>query len=177
MPYTLCQLLEDYVSHDLSAADCARFEAHLEECLSCRQSLGQEHRLEALLGAGLSESLPPGFGDRLDLRLRAAKRRRLRAGVAAVAASLVFLLLGRALLAPETPTPEQHVELPSTPPPRAESPPAAQAQVRFPKDADVIAVPVPSESSNVTIVQVYPALHKVVRAKMNHAAIAERSVP
>jgi hypothetical protein len=176
MPSTLCQLLEDYMNHDLTPADCARFETHLRECAPCRQALGEERDLDALLSTALREPLPGGFEGNFQLRLRAAKRRRLIAAMVAVAASVALIVLVfRPFRTPDQPPPAPHVEALPAPPPSSGPPPAAQAQVRFPKNAGVVAVPVPSDSPNVTIVQVYPALHKVSWSK--NKVSAERRIP
>jgi anti-sigma factor RsiW len=156
-----CHLLDDYLAHNLRGDDEARFLEHLSGCPTCRQAVQEHERLAALLVEASSqlEPLPAGLTERIALRLRAA--RRLRA-VALVAAALVAMtamwLITREGERPDKPPIEAEVG----PEPRVvEAPrPVEPVRVTFPADADVIAVPVKIDSPNVTFIWVYPGLRE-----------------
>jgi len=55
----LVELITDYLEDRLSAADRARFEAHLEQCEACRTYLDQFRQTVRQLGRLPEESLSP----------------------------------------------------------------------------------------------------------------------
>src|SRR5438105_2292110 len=88
-----CRLLDDYLTRDLGGADRARFTAHLPGCPDCRRAVRAHERLGAVLTAATTElePVPAGLIDRIERRLRAARRRRLVALAAALLAAAVAL--------------------------------------------------------------------------------------
>jgi hypothetical protein len=156
-----CQSLDDYLAHDLRGDDEARFLEHLPGCATCRQAVQEHERLAALLVEASSqlEPLPAGLTERIALRLRAARRRR---GVALVAAALVAVT-AMWLISREGHRPKhQPIVAEPAPEPRVvEAPrPLEPVRVTFPDDAQVIAVPVKMDSPNVTFIWVYPGLRE-----------------
>jgi hypothetical protein len=86
--------------------------------------------------------------------LRAARRRRFAAAIAALAAAVaVVWLVGRTAPRPVGPLPAVAEVRPAP-----ESPRPPQVRVTFPRAADVIVVPGPTDSPNVTFLWVYPGL-------------------
>ena len=158
MTATPCRLLHDYIAHDLTGDERTCFEAHLPSCLACRRIVQEEQALENLLSSALArlEPVPHDLIPRLQRRLRSVPRRRVAAGIAAMAAAVVILAwLSRPLFLRE-------VEIPAAmkhevPQPRLADvdPPRVNVRVRFPRAARVIAIPVASDSPHVTVVQVY----------------------
>jgi hypothetical protein len=160
MTVTPCQLLDDYIGHDLIGDERERFEAHLPACLACQQVIREAKGLESLLSSAVVrlEPVPHDLISRTELRLRSV-RRRFAAGLAALAASVVIVVLvSRPLFLPEieVPAPSKH-ELPQPRLADVDSP-KVEVRVRFPRAARVIAVPVASDSPHVTLVRVYSGL-------------------
>jgi len=92
--------------------------------------------------------------ERVGRPLRAARRRRFAGAVAALAAAAaVVWVVGRPTPRPVGPAPEVAEVRPVPEPPR---PPLAR--VTFPRAADVIVVPGPTDSPHVTFLWVYPGL-------------------
>ncbi len=158
MTATPCQLLDDYLAHDLTGEEHARFEAHLPNCVACRRIVWEEQALKNLLTTAVErlEPVPGEVISRTQRRLRSVRRRRFAAGITMIAASIVILVfVSRPLFLREVepPQPAKH----DLPQPRLADvgPPPVDVRVRFPRAADVIAVPVASESPHVTVVQVY----------------------
>jgi hypothetical protein len=162
-----CHLLDDYLAHDLRGDDEARFLEHLPGCATCRQAVHEHERLAALLVEASSqlEPLPADLTERIALRLRAARRRR---GVALVAAALVAVTT-MWLITHDRHRPEKReiaAELGPEPrlveaPRPIEAPrPVELVRVTFPDDAHVIAMPVKMDSPNVTFIWVYPGLRE-----------------
>src|SRR5690349_8181232 len=158
-----CQLLDAYIKHDLSGDERARFEAHLPACPECQRSVRDETGLDALLSAAVIqlEPVPERLTERITGKLRRARRRRVVAGIAALAACVAFfVMIGQALLRDRPPAPTTRVEPVHQPPVASSPPPTIRVRVRFPNTADVLAIPVASDSPNVTLVQVYPGLRE-----------------
>jgi anti-sigma factor RsiW len=61
----LVELVSEYVEGTLSAADTARFEAHLTACDACTRYVEQMRRTIRMLGRLSEESLQPEARDRL----------------------------------------------------------------------------------------------------------------
>jgi anti-sigma factor RsiW len=153
---TPCDALDDYLAHDLTGDDLARFTAHLPECTDCRRAVGEHERFAALLGEAVAARgpVPAGLTERVGRRLRAARRRRFAAAVGALAAAVaVVWLVGRTVPRPVKQSPEVAQAQPAP-----EVSPSAQVRVTFPPTANVIVVPEPSDSPNVTFLWVYPGL-------------------
>ena len=158
---SLCELFDDYVAHDLAAPECARFEAHLALCPACRRRVEGERFLDSLLTEATSGPVPADLSERVRCRLTAARRRRLAAGLATLAAcALLCVLAGQWLVnrPPPTPAPDEKAQVNKTP---AEPAPAvAQVHVTFGDPARVLAVPVASDSPRVTVFQVFTGLRE-----------------
>jgi hypothetical protein len=161
-----CQLLVDYITHDLSGDDLARFEAHLSVCSQCQRAIREERRLDAMLleaSKRLHQS-PEGLSERVERRLRVAQHRRIATSVLALAASIVLMtLVGRFVIRTEPPMPTEQVKVQPEPPVPKAPLPADQVRVTFPAGIGVLAVPEPSESSNVTVIRVYTGLRRPSR--------------
>jgi anti-sigma factor RsiW len=161
-----CEMLDDYIAHDLAAPERARFEAHLALCPACRQNVEAERYLDSLLVEAGSGPIPGGLSERVHRRLVAARRRRVAAGLAALAAcAIVCVLAGQWLTSHQLPMPAPEVKAHSNPP-APEAPPAtAPVRVTFRDPARVLAVPVPSDSPHVTLIQIYTGLREPAGAE------------
>jgi anti-sigma factor RsiW len=157
----LCEMLDDYVAHDLVPPERARFEAHLALCPACRQSVEAERCLDSLLAEAATGPVPEGLSERVRWRLVAARRRRVAAGLSLLAAcASAFVLAGHWLTVQQPSTPAPEAKAPSIPP-APEAPPATpQIHVTFRDPARVLAVPVPSDSPHVTLIQIYTGLRE-----------------
>jgi len=159
---TPCQLLDDYLDHDLTGDDLARFTAHLPGCAECRRAVGEHQRLTALLaeagrgpgsgsrGADGPGRVPAAGGAATPVCERGSRhwpRRPSSSGSSAMCPR--GLSSRRPRVAEVRPAPE---------------PPPPQARVTFPRAADVIVVPGPTNSPNVTFLWVYPGLRTPRRA-------------
>ncbi len=149
-----CQLLDDYLAHDLIGDEHTRFVAHLPDCPECRRAVREQQRLDDLLMEATAElePVPAGLTGRIERRLRAARRRRVAAALTALVAAVAGLwLFGRPAPRMDDPRPPL-AQVPSEPPR-----PAARVRVTFPARANLLAVPVPTDSPNVTALLVYPS--------------------
>src|SRR5947208_10702566 len=91
----VCPLLDDYLAGVLGDADRARFAAHLPDCPECGRAVSEHESLAALLSEAVArlDALPAGLSERVGRRVRAARRRRLAAATAALAAAVAGLWL------------------------------------------------------------------------------------
>jgi hypothetical protein len=157
MDLTPCRWLDDYLAHDLTGDEHARFVTHLPDCADCRRAVRERERLATLLTEATTklDPVPTDLTDRISRRLRATRRRRFAAAAAALAviASAVWLI-GRTAPRPDKPQPP----LADVKPAPESPPPAERVRVTFPESAHVLAVPAPTESPNVTFLWVYPAV-------------------
>jgi anti-sigma factor RsiW len=178
-----CLLLDDYLAHDLDDAEAARFADHLAECPACRRAVHENERLTALLTAAADRltPVPAGLTERVGRRLQSVRRRRFAATAAALTAALaaaaaVLWWLGHP--APRVPEPERTVAEVRPQPPAPEAPGSAdRVRVTFPAGANVVAVPVPTESPNVTFVWVYHGLRAASRPAAGPPSSPERNRP
>jgi anti-sigma factor RsiW len=172
---SLCDMLDDYIAHDLAAPERVRFEAHLALCPACRQSTEAERYLDSLLAEAGSGPIPGGLSERVRRRLLAARRRRVAAGLALVAAcAIVCVLAGQWLTSHQLPIPAPEFKAHSNPPVPQAPPPTAQVRVTFRDPARVLAVHVPSDSPHVTLIQIYTGLREPAGAEIPNP---ERSDP
>jgi len=152
-----CQLLDDYLDHDLEPAERTRFVAHLPECASCRQAVEEHERLKTLLAEAVDlERVPENLITQIEAGLRLWRRRRrwIAAAAALTAAAATILLVARNLS--RTPEPDWPVVQVGTEPPVSVAPPTADpVRITFPPGANVLVVREKSESPNITIVRVY----------------------
>ena len=165
MNYDDCSHLDAFLLGDLDSAAASRFNAHLNQCETCRDAVEEQRWIDGLLTSPIGSELesPPErlidtFHQTVDSRRR---RTRLVACVFATAAAVAiaagWIVLNRQASVVDAPggvavntadhdadlsTPQKHTE-----PPRA----------TFVGGSDVLVVPVTSRHTNVTIVRVYPA--------------------
>jgi len=141
MNASLCELLDDYVAHDLTGDERARFAAHLSDCAACRRAVDEQRRLDSLLVEATARlvSVPASLAERVERRLRIARSRRLAAGVALLAATAAAICIWLRNPPPtDAPTPPARVQ-PEAPP--SELPLAVDpVRVTFPADANVLVV-------------------------------------
>jgi len=167
-----CQLLEDYLDHDLTGTDLSRFIDHLLECTLCRQAVADHKRLQSLLteASARLEPIPEKLVPRIESRVKSARRRRIAGTAAALAATAAALwLLTRYL-------PQRHGPAPSiatnliglSPPPGPKV--ADSVRVSFPHDANLFFVRENSDSPNVTVVHVYSGLWSPPHRSRNRAS-------
>jgi anti-sigma factor RsiW len=180
---TPCQALDEYLAHDLTGEERARFEAHLPMCPSCQRTIREEQSLSFLLSSAIKtlEGVPEDLCQRVQQRLRRTRQQRIVAGVGALAASvIVALLLGRFVLRVPAPAPSPQVQGKQQPPVPGAVPAVEHVRVRFPAGAGVLAVPISSESPHVTVVQVYTDVHRFSASRQDEEAdtpMPERSEP
>jgi anti-sigma factor (TIGR02949 family) len=157
-----CQWLDDYLDNDLTGADLARFEAHLENCSACMRAVGEHRRLTELLSEAVAkEPLPVGLSDRIARKLRATRRRRIAAVALAVAATVAIAFIwwfGQAPIKPKEAILAKH-EIKAQPvaPLPAGPDNSPQVEVIFHGNPGVIAVPEKTDSPNITFFWVYPS--------------------
>jgi hypothetical protein len=152
-----CRLLDDYLAHDLSGDDLARFTDHLAACPDCRRAVRESHRLARLLMSATTalELVPAGLSGRIEHQLRRARRIRVAAVAASLLAAAVALWqLRRPLPRPADPEPTRIAAEP-TPPNTSARPAEETVRVTFARDAHVIVVPEKFEAPNVTFFWVY----------------------
>jgi anti-sigma factor RsiW len=154
-----CNRLDDFLDHDLRGADRQTFVEHLESCAACRDAVSGLQSLAYRLRVRLerTDSTPPLLASRIKGRIRGERIQRvaLTALAASVALVAVWLAVDRPRAAVDSPP---IAKLAS---PADESP----VRIRFP-NRDVIAMPIASESPNVTFVMVYPELQAAVPAPL-----------
>jgi anti-sigma factor RsiW len=157
-----CACLDRYLGNDLSGLEREAFQSHLEGCPQCRQAAEEQERLNQLLLRATTQLNPfPAFlRERVEQRLRSARRRQLLRGIAAFAAVLLVALglaawqLTYRYAADISPAlPSAGASQPAPPPGHD---PRSQVQVTFPPRVEVIAVPLPTASPNVTLIWLYP---------------------
>jgi ferric-dicitrate binding protein FerR (iron transport regulator) len=156
---TPCDALDDFLAHDLTAADRQRFTAHLPACAACRRAVRDHERLTGLLTTATTqlEPIPAGLTVRVERRLRRARRRRFATAAAALAATAAVVWLLRPAAPNDEPVQPPRAHVRAVPPAPEETRPAERVRVTFPAGANVLAVPVPTDAPNVTFVWVYPA--------------------
>jgi anti-sigma factor RsiW len=161
MDSSACHYLDDYLAHDLRGDDEARFVEHLTGCPACQQAIDEHERLAALLREASRElePIPVCLTERIARRLRATRRRR---AVALVAAALVAMTAMWLFTREGHRLERQPIVAEPGPEPRVvEAPrPVERVRVTFPDDAHVIAMPVKMDSPNVTFIWVYPGLRE-----------------
>jgi hypothetical protein len=181
MDQTPCDLIDDYIARDLTSEQSSQFQNHLPMCPECQQVLREEKHLAGLLFEATTrlDVVPKSINDRIRRRWQTARQRRLATFVTAFAASVaVLILVSRFFLHREPLEPKNGVEvhreqhLPEFPTV------ADHVRVTFP--AGVVAVPVQSESPNVTIIQVHAGLRKSPSSRQGDStdvSLLERSNP
>jgi anti-sigma factor RsiW len=152
MDEPLCQWLDDFLAHDLSGDEKQRFVDHLTVCPRCRDAVAEFRRMSERLVEAVQrlEPIPSALASRVALRIQIVRQRRFAIAAVALAASIALFAFW---LQPDHP---------ATPPASRDLGPilasnASPVRVTFPAH-NVIAVPVKSESPNVTVLMVYPVL-------------------
>jgi anti-sigma factor RsiW len=177
----LCQLLNDYLDHDLEPDEKAHFVAHLSECRNCRQAVANHRRLKNLLEEAVRlEPIPESLIPKIEARLGLRRWRRWIAGSAALAATAATIWLITHHF-PRTPDQDLSVVKVATQPTgiKASSSPVP-VRISFPADANVLVMREKSESPNITIVHVYTGLMtESARPEIGESksSIRERSEP
>jgi hypothetical protein len=176
-------MLDGYIANDLGREERAQFAAHLEGCSPCRQAVHAERRLNALLAEALTqrEVVPADLGTRVSRRLRSARHRRLAARIILAGASLAAcVFLGIRLVSHRAPMEHTLTKVE----PRAQAPerPPAVGRVRvtFDEASGVLAVPIPTDSPNITFIHVYSGLRRSAgggRGPESQVSTPERSIP
>ena len=168
-----CELLGAFLDGELKAAEMASFEAHLLQCADCRESVTQQRWIDGALRADevatqtAPSSVLAATAKAITNVRRKQRLRRMLAGSLAAAASVALLAAWQLREPPLAPgsaggaaaTPNGVVQREATPrqsrgledEPRASSKNAAT----FTAGGSGIAIPVASDSSEVTIVQFY----------------------
>jgi hypothetical protein len=165
-----CENLDAFLAEDLPANSAKCFEAHLDECASCRDAVDEQRWIDGLLQSPLRleiESPGAALVELIDRHTSPRRRQtRLIAYGLAAAAALVIALgwiarLNRQSLGPAAPN------NPAVALNRAEGEPSPDPSLSgrgisgapsatFVGGPDVLVVPVASRHPNVTIVRVYP---------------------
>jgi hypothetical protein len=155
-----CEKLDAYLADNLAATEKSRFAEHLDQCESCRQTVGQQHWIDNLLRSNVRASLEP-IPNALYETLpapRAPRRhsaRLIACGLATAAA--VSLVAGSLTLMQSRHTRDSlepltnRIASQGVPEPIAEPPRAT-----FVSNGDAIVIPLASSDDDVTIVQLYP---------------------
>src|SRR5262245_51395656 len=94
MKTSLCQLLDDYLDHDLGPAENTNFVAHISECPSCQQAVSDHERLKNLLTEAVGvEPIPEDLVAKIEGGLQLRRRQRWVAASAALAATAAAIWL------------------------------------------------------------------------------------
>jgi anti-sigma factor RsiW len=165
-----CDLLDAFLDGELNAAEMASFEAHLSQCADCAESARQQQWIDGALRAseGAARVAPPVVLAAIaDVRRKQWLQRLLAGGLAAAASvAIVAAVAWHTLrLAPGSArgsltTPHSVAQREATPgrsPGLDEAVPVgAKIAATFTASGGGIAIPVASDSPDVTIVQFYP---------------------
>jgi hypothetical protein len=150
MDVPLCQWLDDFLSHDLIGAARDDFVAHVGSCAECRAAVYAAEHLGGRLRSACEQfdPAPPDLAMCITGRIDAIRWRRRALSAIALAASIGFVAfwLTRDSSAPDTSPKTISASIASAAPP---------VRISFP-DHKTLAVPVESESPNVTVLLVYP---------------------
>jgi anti-sigma factor RsiW len=172
-PTAECARLDAFLDGELGNEDAVRFEAHWPQCATCRETVEQQRWIDGALRADevTSHAAPAvilsATADAIRITRQKQRLRRMLAGGFAVAASIALLAawqLGEPSAAPgsagaSVTMPVDVVQREATPR-RSRGleeniPKAAKSIATFTAGGNGIAIPVASESPDVTIVQFY----------------------
>jgi len=150
MDEPLCQRLDDFLAHDLVGDERQRFVDHLAVCPRCGEAVSEQRQMVGRLRQAVErlEPAPAVLAGHIERRIQTGRRRRFAVAAIALVASI-------ALFAPWLQT-DRTAPSPSSSgsgPTLASNTPLVR--ITFPA-RNVIAVPVESESPNVTVLMVYP---------------------
>jgi anti-sigma factor RsiW len=161
---TICEQLDGYVCRWLTADERVEFESHLADCPACRRLVQVNERLDSLLAQANAALLPvPGsLLDRIDRRLRQARRWRVITWTAGVAAAgILICVLTARFFKPPAPDNEPKPSPTLTERPRPVErlhDPRSLVQVTVANPSDVIAAPQRTDNPSVTIIWLYPTI-------------------
>lgn len=182
-----CLLLDPFLDGELVGVEAARFEAHLRLCAACREGFEQQRWIDAALRCeDAAELAAPAAllattADSLALARRRAYRRRLLAGGLAAAATIALLAawqMHEPIAAPgsaggsnnqaivqreATPRRSRRLEEKVAPAVNEQASPPGIAT--FIAGGNGVAVPLESNSPDVTIVQFYPTVEADRRSR------------
>lgn len=169
-----CDLLDAFLDGDLNAAEMASFEAHLLQCADCRESVTQQRWIDGALRADevatqtASSTLLTATAEAITTVRRKQRLRHMLAGSLAAAASVALLAAWQLRDSPLAPgsaggaaaTPNDIAQHDATPRQSRgrleETHTPAKTAATFTAGGSGIAIPVASDSPDVTIVQFYP---------------------
>jgi predicted anti-sigma-YlaC factor YlaD len=169
----MCELLDAFLDGELSAADAARFEAHSLQCDGCREAAAQQRWLDAALradeiaGRTAPAAMLTAAADAIVIVQRKQRVRRMLAGGLAAAASVALVAAWQLREPPVAPgsagrsvtMPVDVVQREATPRRsrglQEDVPTSVKGVATFTAGGNGIAIPVASESPDVTIVQFY----------------------
>jgi hypothetical protein len=166
----LCDLRDGYLGLWLTQAERWEFEAHMAACAHCRQAIQDQATITHWL-LERSPAVPPLLMPRVERKVRAARRRRLVAWGAGLAAATILLGYLVAEFMPRT----GDAQLATTSDMEsAREPvlPTASVQVTFPPSAEVIAVPRKTDNPRVTIIWLYPTVQTAHEPEANPSGSA-----
>src|ERR1700732_3273191 len=96
-----CDAIDGYLGKWLTEPERVAFAAHLEGCPQCQKAMGEQQAITRLLAMALTSEapVPAGLSERVEKRMRSARRRRLAGQLAGLAglAALLALVCGVAL--------------------------------------------------------------------------------
>jgi hypothetical protein len=152
----MCSLLDDYFARDLMGDDRAGFVAHLQSCAECRRNIQEQERLNVMLTEATVrlDRVPTGLLDQVDRRVCITRRRRTMATALAVAATIAGIWLVSHRGEPDV---ARKVNVPLAGTSGSGEFRPAHVRIAFPRERNLFAVPVESESPNVTVFWVFPA--------------------
>jgi anti-sigma factor RsiW len=148
----LCRWLDDFLAHDLAGDERQRFVNHLTDCPRCRDAVTEYRRMSGRLVEAVErlEPAPLTLAGSVERQIHVVRRRRFAVAAVALAASIALIAIWlQADRTVQTPSSKNAVPMLASTAPRV--------RVSFP-DRNVIAVPVESESPNVTVLMVYPTI-------------------
>jgi len=169
-----CELLDAFLDGELNSVEMASFEAHLSQCADCRDSLRQQHWINSALRANevATQTAPPvlleATAEAITNVRRKQRLRRMLAGSLAAAASVALLAAWQLRDPSAAPgsaggsvaRPVDVVQRDATPRQSRglleETHTPAKIPATFIAGGGGIAIPVASDSPDVTIVQFYP---------------------
>jgi len=164
MKASTCEQRDGYLGKWLTGDEQIEFEAHLANCLDCRQFIQEQQPLDGLLARANSALLPipEGLIDQIDHRLRRARRRRVMAWATGLAAAGVLICTFAVRFfvqqAPSDGPVQSAIAEVAPHPSQLARDPRSLVQVNFQPSSGVIAVPRKTENPSVTIIWVYPTI-------------------
>lgn len=163
MTTSWCTNLDGYLQKELSEEEQAIFVAHLETCSQCRSAVQEQELLDQLLVHATTQlnRVPEALVDRIEQRLRAARRRRILLELASLATAALVVFCVTAWWRTRSPAPDLPAASSTALAPQSSQPvpptdPRSLVHVTFQPRYEVIAVPLKTTNPNVTLIWVYP---------------------